>query len=157
MNSPFDKLSLEELEELYLTPVLVSILIAGEDNTFSKKEIKNAVKMAIHLKNKGIGVISDFYSEVTGKFEVNMRGYITLLPKDIDKRTNYLVERLTKVNDLLEKLDLEHAQQLYSSFREFAYGLAKSSGGLFGLFSVSFAESKYIDLKMIREPAGSKN
>ena len=157
MISPFEKLTREELEDLYLTPVWISILIAGEDNTFTKREIKNAVKIANNQTKTGSGFIDDFYRVVTEKFEINMKGFITLLPRDTDKRTNYLIKRLTGVNELLKKINLEHAQQLYSSFREFACGVAKSAGGLFGLLSVSFAESKFIDLKMIRDPAGIKN
>jgi hypothetical protein len=157
MKSPFEKLSREELDELYLTPVWISILIAGEDNTFTKKEIKNAVILVNQRKDTGNGFLKDFYSNAAVKFEVNMRGYITLLPGSADQRTAYLVKRLTKVNELLEKMNMEHAQQLYSSFREFASGVAKYSGGLFGLLSVTFADSKFIDLKMIRNPSGSTN
>ena len=44
MSDPLVKLSQEEKDELYLIPVWVSILIAGADNDFSKREIKNAKK-----------------------------------------------------------------------------------------------------------------
>lgn len=157
MNSPFEKLSREELDELYITPVWISILIAGEDNAFSKREIKSTVMLINQKKDISTGFLKDFYTSVAAKFEVNMRGYITLLPKNFEQRTEFLLQRLTKVNELLEKIDLEYARQLYSSFREFASGVARYSGGLFGLLSVSFAESKFIDLKMIRDPSGSAN
>lgn len=157
MNSPFDKLSREELDELHITPVWISILISGEDNAFTKREIKNAVILVNQKKDTNTGILKDFYTNVATKFEVNMRGYIALLPKNLEQRTEYLVKRLTKVNELLEKMSLEHASQLYSSFREFASDLARFSGGLFGLLSITFAESKFIDLKMIRDPSGSAN
>jgi hypothetical protein len=157
MNSPFEKLSREELDELHITPVWISILIAGEDNAFTKKEIKNSVMLVNQKKDTSTGFLKDFYTNAATKFEVNMRGYITLLPENFQQRTEFLVKRLTNVNVLLEKIDMEHAGQLYSSFREFASGVARYSGGLFGLLSVSFAESKFIDLKMIRDPSGSAN
>lgn len=153
MINPLSKLSPEELEELYLIPVWVCLLIAGADNVFSKKEIKRSVKLAKEKQITGDGFIVDFYQTVAKKFEVNLKGYIVLLPKDLEQRTDYLVKKLTRVNILFKKLELTHAEQLYQSFRDFAYRAAHASGGLFGLLSISFAESKYIDLKMIKDPA----
>jgi hypothetical protein len=153
MNSPLAHLSPEEKEELYLTPVWVSLLIAGADNVFSKKEIKRAVNLAHEKQKTNDRFLLEFYKDVASKFEVNLKGYITLMPKDIDQRTDFLIGKLTRVNDLFKKIELEYAQQLYLSFRDFAYRIAHASGGLFGLLSVSFAESKFIDLKMIKEPS----
>lgn len=152
MTNPLSKLSQDERDELYLIPVWVSILIAGADNDFSKKEIKKAVKLT-EEKQSTKGFIGIFYKNVSDKFEVNLKGYISLMPKNLDQRTDFLVGKITHVNDLFKKLDLNHAQELYLSFRDFAYRIAHASGGFFGLLSVSFAESKYIDLKMIQEPS----
>ena len=77
------------------------------------------------------------------------------MPKSIEQRTEFLVGKITRVNDLFKKIELNHAHQLYLSFRDFAYRIAIVSGGLFDLLSVTFAESKYIDLKMIRDPSKS--
>ncbi len=153
MNNPLSNLNQEEKEELYLTPVWVSLLIAGADNDFSKKEIKKAVNLAHEKQKTSDRFLVEFYKDVASKFEVNLKGYITLMPKDLEQRTDFLINKLTRVNDLFKKIELEYAQQLYLSFRDFAYRIARVSGGLFGLLSVSFAESKFIDLKMIREPS----
>lgn len=146
-------LNSDELEELYLIPVWVCILIAGADNVFSKKEIRRAVKLTREKQQVGDGFLMDYYKKVSQKFEVNVKGYIALMPKDLEQRTEYLVRKLTQVNDLFKKIEINYAHQLYLSFRDFAYHVAHASGGLFGLLSVSFAESKYIDLKMIEDPS----
>ena len=107
MNSPLSKLSLEEKEELSLIPVWVSILIAGADNNFSRKEIKRAVKLTMLKQKDKEKFIVDFYRDVSKKFEVNLKGYISLMPKDVNKRTEFLVGKITKVNDLFNKIDIE--------------------------------------------------
>lgn len=152
MNDPFSQLSQEELDDLYLTPVWVSILIAGADNVFSKKEINRAVKLTREKQQEDEEFIVEFYKAVAKKFEVNLKGYIALMPRDLEKRTEFLINKIRRVNDLFKKIEIEYAQQLYLSFRDFAYNVAHASGGLFGFLSVSFAESKFIDLKMIEEP-----
>lgn len=153
MEDPLSKLNQEEKDELHLIPVWVSLLIAGADNNFSKKEIKRAVDLAEEKRSTG-AFLGSYYKTVFDKFEVNLKGYIALMPKNLDQRTEFLVGKIAHVNDLFEKIDMNHSQQLYLSFRDFAYRIAHASGGFFGLLSISFAESKYIDLKMIQEPAG---
>lgn len=152
MNSPLSQLSQEEKDDLYLIPVWVSILIAGADNVFSKKEINRAVKLTREKQQEDEQFIVDYYRAVSKKFEVNLKGYIALMPRDLEKRTDFLIDKIAKVNDLFKKIEIEYAQKLYLSFRDFAYNVAHASGGIFGLLSVSFAESKFIDLKMIEEP-----
>jgi len=152
MKSALSQLNNEEKEELFLIPVWVSILIAGADNQFSKKEIRQAVRLTKQKKQEG-SFLGSYYKEVAAKFEVNLKGYISLMPKNLEKRTEFLIGKIARVNELFRKLDNNDAQQLYLSFRDFAYHIAHASGGFFGLLSISFAESKYIDLKMIHEPS----
>ncbi len=148
------KLSPEDLEELYMIPVWVVILIAGADNVFSKKEIKKAVGYVRLQKKKSEGFLRDYYQNVSAKFEINLKGYIAILPDDLEKRSDFLVNRLTAVNRLFKKIDMEYASELYLSYRDLAHNVAKAAGGLFGLLSVSFSESRYVDLKMIDDPLG---
>jgi hypothetical protein len=151
--APFNNLTPNELEELYMIPVWVCILIAGADNVFSKNEIKRAVKLTRKKQQTGDGFLMDYYKIVSKRFEVNVKGYIALMPKDLEQRNEYLDRKLTRANDLFKKIEIRYAQQLYLSFRDFAYQVAHASGGLFGLLSISFAESRFIDLKMIKDPS----
>lgn len=143
----------EEAEEFYLVPIWVCILVAGADNKIDQVEIKKAIKIAKEKTEKENALIIDYYKKVALKFEVNLKGYVTLMPKDDKMRIDFLVTKLERVNYFFSKLEKEIAYQLYLSFRDFAYKIAHASGGIFGLLSVSFAESKYIDLKMIQNPS----
>ena len=91
-----------------------------------------------------------------GKFEKEIKGYVTLLPEDHNKRIQFLLSKLARVNYFFSKLEKDTAYQMYLSYRELANRIAKASGGIFGLLSVSYAESKYVDLKMIDDPSGSE-
>lgn len=156
MLDPLVNLSEGEREELYLVPAWVSLLIAGADDVFSKKEIKKAIRLAEDKSQEENAFISEFYKNIARKIEANLRGYIAVLPKEREKRTDFLVKKLTTVNELFKKIELDYAHQLYLSFRDYAYQVAQASGGLFGLLSVSYAESKFIDLRMIDDPAQVK-
>ena len=143
----------EEAKEFYLVPIWVCILIAGADSKIDRSEIKKAIKLAKDKTKKEHALIIDYYKKAAQNFEVNLRGYITLMPQNDEKRIDFLVAKLDRVNYFFSKLEKELAYQLYLSFRDFAYKIAQASGGIFGLLSVSFAESKYIDLKMIKDPS----
>jgi len=156
MSSILNNLTEEEKEELYLVPVWVSILIAGADNKIDRTEINKAIKIAKEKQEKESTILVDYYRKVAKKFEVNLKGYITLMPKNEDQRMRFLLEKLERVNYFFTKLEKDIAYQLYLSFRDFANKVAHASGGIFGLLSVSYAESKYIDLKMITDPSGSR-
>ncbi len=155
MQSAFKNLTQDELEELCLVPIWVSILIAGADNKIDKSEIKRAIKIVKEIQKKEKSFLVDYYTRVAEKFEVNLKGYVTLLPKSSNDRSNFLLQKLERVNYFFSKLEKDIAYQLYLSFRDFANKVAHASGGFFGLLSVSFAESKYIDLKMIADPSSS--
>lgn len=156
MNYLLDKLSAEELEELFMMPVWVVILIAGSDNVFSKKEIKKAVGYVKQQEQQSDGFLKDYYKTVAAKFEVNLKGYIALLPRELEKRNRFLVDKLSGANRLFSKIDVQYASALYSSYRGLAHRVGTTTGGLFGLLSISFAESTYIDLKMINNPQKAK-
>ena len=155
MSNILTNLTDEEREELYLVPVWVSILIAGADNKFNRAEIRKAIKVAREKQMKEGSPLVDYYRKVAKKFEVNLKGYITLMPSNENQRHKFLVNKLERVNYFFSKMEEEIAYQLYLSFRELAIKVAQASGGIFGLLSVSYAESKYIDLKMIADPSGS--
>jgi hypothetical protein len=157
MSSILSNLTEEEKEELYLVPVWVSILIAGADNKIDRVEIKKAIKIAREKQIKESTPLVEYYRKVAKKFEVNLKGYIALMPNNEDQRIKFLLKKLERVNYFFSKLEKNIAYQLYLSFRDFANKVAQASGGIFGLLSVSYAESKYIDLNMIADPSESRN
>lgn len=153
MQNALKNLSADEIDELHLIPVWVSILIAGADNKIDKNEFNKSIQVADGKKKTANHLILDYYKTVGAKFEVNLKGYIALMPKDKKQRVDFLLKKLGRVNYIFSKLEKDFSYQLYLSFRDFAYKVAHASGGFFGLLSVSFAESQYIDLKMIDDPS----
>ena len=142
----------DEAEEFYLIPIWICILIAGADNKIDRSEIRMAINIAREQSDKSNVFVREYYKKVAEKFEINLKGYLALLPGEHDKRTEFLTSRLKRVNYFFSKIEKEVGHQLYLSYREMAKKIAHASGGIFGLLSVSNAESKYIDLKMITDP-----
>jgi hypothetical protein len=155
MQSALKNLTTDEIAELHLIPVWVSILVAGADNKIDKTEFKKSIQIANKKQNTANSLVIDYYKTVAAKFEVNLKGYIALMPNDKEKRVEFLLKKLERVNYIFSKLEKDFSYQLYLSFRDFANEVAHASGGFFGLLSVSFAESKFIDLKMIHDPSKS--
>jgi hypothetical protein len=155
MQSALKNLTTDEISELHLIPVWVSILVAGADNKIDKTEFKKSIQIANKKQNTANSLVIDYYKTVAAKFEVNLKGYIALMPNDKEQRVEFLLKKLERVNYIFSKLEKDFSYQLYLSFRDFANEVAHASGGFFGLLSVSFAESKFIDLKMIHDPSKS--
>jgi hypothetical protein len=157
LNESLKRLTNEELEKLIMIPVWITLLIAGADSVYSKAEIKRAVKIIGEKAKSGGALLGNYYELVRKKFEVNVKGYILMLPSRESLHNDFVISKIVGVNDLLKKLPKDHAIALYTSYRDLANQLAKASGGLFGLLSVSYSESKYLDLKMIDNPAESSS
>lgn len=155
MQNALINLSEDEIAELHLIPVWISILIAGADNKIDKNEFNKSIQIANQKQKTENHLIIDYYKTVAAKFAVNLKGYIALMPKDKAERVDFLLKKLKRVNYFFPKLEKDFSCQLYLSFRDFAYKVAHASGGFFGLLSVSFAESQYIDLKMMDDPSKS--
>lgn len=157
MQNALINLTEDEIAELYLIPVWVSILIAGADNKIDKSEFNRSIQIVKQKQKTENQLIIDYYKTVADKFEVNLKGYIALMPKDKEQRVDFLLKKLERVNIFFPKLEKDFSYPLYLSFRDFAYKVAHASGGFFGLLSVSFAESQYIDLKMMNDPSKSSS
>ena len=137
---------------MYLIPVWLYILMAGADNKIDLAEIRKSIRI---IKEEKASLIHAYYKKVAEKFEVNLKGYIALMPKAKEPGVDFLVRKLERVNYFFLILDKGIAYQLYLSFRDLANKVAHASGGFFGLLSVSQAESSFIDLKMITDPSKS--
>ena len=156
MISFFEKLREDEVEILYKTPILVSILIAGADDEIDKKEIKEAINFSKLKKSKARSLLIDFYNEIADTFEADLNDEIATLPSQARKRNPLIIEQLERLNLILPKLDRKFAIQYYESMKDFAKTVATASGGILGYMAVGYEESKLVELKMIRNPAKLK-
>jgi hypothetical protein len=149
----FGKLSSHEVELMLKAPILTCILIAGADGNIDRKEIESAIQFARKNQKKAQANLLEFYREVgedfEDKFKVVLQGY----PGDAAERSKVIVEELSTLNSVLPKLDKAFAAGFYTSIREIAINIAKSSGGLLGLNKVGAEEARYLELSMIKDPA----
>ena len=74
------------------------------------------------------------------------------LPQDAEERNKVITSELRKLNFILPKVDKNFAAKLYASLKDLAKKIAEASGGILGYLSVSYEESKLIELRMINDP-----
>jgi len=149
----FKNLSEEEITSLLDAPALIAVLIAGADNKIDEKEIDYSSKIAHYRAGNHESVLQNYYLEVDKFIGDAIAQQISTLPKDLADRQSIITEELTKLNQILPKLDKGFASELYKSFLSFAKSVAKSSGGLWGYASITPEEEKVLGLSMINDPA----
>lgn len=153
MIAEFEGLEQSEKELMYSLPIYVAVLIAGADGTIDSSELKKAVSISNHKTSKARKELIDYYQQVNTDYEDKLKMAIANLPAGTKEREKLLIEEISKVNDILPKLETSFAIKLYASLKEIAKHIAEASGGVFGYMSVGYEESKLIDLKMIKKPA----
>lgn len=150
----FKNLSEEEITALLDAPALIAVLIAGADNKIDEKEIDYSSKIAHFRAGNNDSVLQGYYAEVDKFISDAIAQQINTLPKELIDRQHILTEELTKINEILPKLDKDFASELYKSWLSFAESVAKASGGLWGYASVTPEEERLLGLSMINDPAG---
>ena len=153
MIEEFKDLTPEEVETMLKVPVLVSILIAGADNDIDKSEIKQAVSISKLKQVKARPGLINYYQQAGADFEDKLKVLIQQYPVDAAERNPILIEELSKINDILPKIDSKFAIVFYNSIKDMAKKIAEASGGVLGYMAVGYEESKLIGLSMIKDPA----
>lgn len=138
----------EEEKALVLkAPVLVTLLIAGADQNVSTKEV-NWAKKVIHYRTFTENQrLHDYYEAVSETFEDVLSQH---LEGDEAQLTEaFLTGELTKLSDILPKIDKTYAQTLLKSLRSLANHIAEADGGLLGFHRVGADEQRLVELPMI--------
>ncbi len=149
----FDYLNEDEIEMMFRTPLFVAILIAGADDKFDKKEIREAVNISKFKQSKSRELLKDYYKIIGEDFEGKLMEEIDSLPSKARKRNPIIIEELEKLNKILPKLNRTFALQFYESIKDIAKKIVTASGGILGYITIHYQEQKLIDLKMIKEPS----
>ena len=152
----FENLREEDAQIMYKVPVYVTILLAGADDKIDKKELQEAISIANLKKIKARKLLVDYFAEVVDTFEEDLYKEIDVMPDSAEERNPILVEKLERVNIIFHYLDSSFAIQFYESMKDWANKIATASGGVLGFLSVGHEESKYVDLRMIRNPVRLK-
>jgi len=152
MIKEFNKLTETEIELMLKAPVLVCILIAGADGTIDRKEIKGAIAQT---QKKNNSVLAGYLKEVSQDFEDKLKILIQSYPYESTQRNPILIQELGQLNGLWKKMDKGFSVKVYQMLKDLAEKIAASSGGLWGMKTVTNEEAKYLQLPMISDP--SKN
>ncbi len=149
MIEQFKKLEQSEINQLIDAIPLITILVAGADGNIEIKETDWAKKIASIRSYASDLLLRDYYKGVDAVFDTRLNELRQELPDDVQERTQEIASRLTKLNDILPKIDQMFAAYLYKSFISFAERVAKSAGGFMSFFSISAEEKKLIKLGML--------
>ena len=152
MVKEFENLREDEVEVLLTAPVYVAILIAGADGDIDKSERKEAIEVAHSKQGRAREQLVEYYKAVGASFESKFNTLISELPEDAEERSKAITTELRKLNFILPKIDKNFSVKLYASLKDLAKKIAEASGGILGYLSVSYEESKLIELRMINDP-----
>ncbi len=148
----FETLAQEEQNLMYGAPIMVAILVAGADGKIDRSEMREAIAISSMKKVKARKELMAFYKEVGTDFEDKLKFGISKYPNDPKARHEKIVDELTKINEILPKLEKKFAIKFYESLKDFAKRIAEASGGVLGYMAVGYEESKVVELKMIKNP-----
>lgn len=147
----FKKLNVQEIELMFKTPLLVSILIAGADGNIDRKEITEAV-LFVEKQTQQKSELTEYFNVVAQDFEDKMKILMQEYPNNLEQRNSRLVEDLSKLNTILPKLSQAFSSEFYAILKRIAHQVAASSGGILGMNAIDDEEEKYIELYMIENP-----
>lgn len=157
MIKDLENLNQDEINLLYKAPVWVAILLAGADSKIDKKEIKAAVLAAKWHPGMADSILARFYRDLSLRYEVELKGYISLMPREEKKRSALICKELERLNDLWPKLDKKFAIRYFQSLKDIARKVAASSGGILGVLNIGPEERRYLELQMISNPSTISN
>lgn len=152
MIKEFENLREDEIDVLAKAPIYVSILIAGADGEIDKHERKEAIEVSRSKQSRAREELIEYYSLIAETFEPKFNELINELPSDSEERIKVITTELRKLNFILPKIDKHFSISLHASLKDLAKKIAEASGGVLGYLTVSYEESKLVDLKMINAP-----
>ncbi len=147
----FEPLREDEIGVILKAPVYVAILIAGADGKIDKSERKEAIEVARNKQSRAREQLSDLYKLVGEQFEENFTKLIDELPSGTEARISAITTELRKLNFILPKIDKNFSIKFIASLKDLAKKIAEASGGVLGYLSISYEESRLMELKMIKE------
>ena len=147
----FEPLREDEIQVILKAPVYVAILIAGADGKIDKSEKKEAVEVARNKQSRAREQLAEFYKLVGEQFEANFTNLIDELPSGTEARISAITTELRKLNFILPKIDKNFSIKFIASLKDLAKKIAEASGGVLGYLSISYEESRLMELKMIKE------
>lgn len=147
----FQQLNDTEAELVLKAPVLVCILIAGADGDIDENEIKEAIAV-IKKQQRGETILSEYFAEIGEDFEDKIKILIQSYPFNVAERGSLISDELRQLSLLWPRLGLPFSSAYYTMLKSLAEKIALSSGGLWGINTITPEEAQYISLPMIESP-----
>lgn len=148
------KLEPAEAEQVIDAIAHITVLIAGADGKFEDREKSWAQKITEIRSYRLPTGLKEYYKLVGETFQVKVDQFIDKYSNDTEERNQQITEELSKLNDILPKLNRNFAIQLVQSFRTFAVHVAEASGGFWGISSgIRVSEKQLLNLEMIHYPS----
>ncbi|MBK9331432.1 MAG: hypothetical protein IPM96_03255 [Ignavibacteria bacterium] len=145
----FKNLNQQETELMFDAPALVTLLIAGAEGNIEEKETDWGSKI-VHFRAKdNEGILQGYYTEVEKTFKDTLSQFIETFPDNAEERGELIKKELTKLNEILPKLNRNFAKMFYEDMRSMSKQIAKITGGIWGYGSISAEEQRYLDLEII--------
>ena len=151
MIKEFARLREDEVDVLMKAPIYVAILIAGADGEIDKAERKEAIQIANNRQSRSREQLQEYYQNID--FNTDFEKLVAELPGGTDERTTAITRELRKLNFIMRKIDKSFAVKLHASLKDLAKKIAEASGGVLSYLTISYEESKLMELKMIQDPA----
>jgi len=151
MHTIFKTLLPEEYNLLKDAVPLITILIAGADGNIDSDERTWAEKVTNIRSYSLPEEYRGYYMEVGQNFSSHIDELIAELPVNVVDRQMEITRRMSPLNDILGKLESKVSAAIYDEWRSFARHVARASGGLLKIWSISAEEKKWIKLPMLRE------
>ncbi len=147
-----ENLTVLQIEQLFDSPALVALLIAGADGAIEPSEIERAIEV-IHIKTfSEYSNLKEFYIALEPDFTKRFYHLYSLLPITKKERNGQIIQRLTALNEVLALMPYKFSLHFYKSLKNYAAHIANASGGVGGFFTISDDEKVLLHLDMITEP-----
>ena len=131
-------------------PIHVGLLIGSVDGEVSKKELDRIEGI---IKTKTFSEDNDVHYLYVDLVKDDLSGKISTifdtLGNTAEERVNAATAALKGLNSILPKLNPTYALQFRDSLHDIAVEVAKASGGVFGMGSISEEEKELLNLPMI--------
>jgi len=150
MDFPLRNLNETEKDSLKTAPIYVGLLIASVDGEVSENELARIEDI---IKTKTFSEQNDVHYLYTELANNDLLGNINTifngLGDSTEARVSGATEALKNLNSILPKVSPTYALQFRESLHDIAVEVAKASGGIFGMGSISDEEKEVLDLPMI--------
>lgn len=131
MAKEIDKLDPIDRGIILRAPAVVALLAAvSDDGIVSEDEKADAIRLA-HLRTyTSKPILHNYYKEVDKCFKDDFDLILSQLPEEWKEKEQFLENRLTNLDPVLQKLDTVYAEELITSLKSFAKHVFKSNSNL---------------------------